>query len=784
MCDADLSTTALRFLNEVFNKKIVVYENKYVEDINIITGFHSRYNSFVREVVKVMKRGELVYVCSDSLSELNSLYADIALSLHAPNDMKRDMKEEEKEKIMDECRKKMDEVSLIYTSKGGNKEDFANIDKKWRNMNVFCSPTVQYGLSYDELNTHHTFSYCYRNTATAFDNVQQAYRIRHPISFHVYIHKGKPKKETQNDSDEEQNDKEIKEIEKAINKMKNKDSFYVNTNYYFQKFSEDYIKYNLKDEHPIYKKLYDLYLKLKYNSPTDDEELLKIFINYRIFNRIDNLKYKDRELVYKTLLRQKGHKNIVNLDSIIDVNCDIQNIESKIGENSKLLNSIPHNFDESRLKEILEIIIKYNENNEQCKTKIDEKINELKDNLMHVDNEEMRTNIEHTILELQTKKMPDIRLDDLKCDHMIGIIDMHEEQFYKVRYRLCTLLHRFESLYPIDFLLYCCRIHELNNNISINDAIIMYIKQTKQEEYELNNNCNIKDFYYFVLNFDMCKLLNDSMWEFIIGMQYMISLKNDFNKNVNMEGTINIKEALIYANNDGTQTDQIKSKENRTYLFLQLHKMIFENGLNFLNYDIIRDVLRNQQYPNITYSDDDVNVMLHISDVFNLHTKTKNNTHEKNIKIYNEILKSGCENIHKYHSECIGISTQDNVSYISAFDEQRGVDISERKKYDTNTNNQYQNYLNILLNNNDGISIFYEVYKLMNDILIKLFKPIVDKVRYRKKIDNKEIDREYNIINEDELNKYVTLLEIKKINEEINKKNMEINLKLLEEIKK
>jgi hypothetical protein len=83
--------------------------------------------------------------------------------------------------------KEMDNICLKYTSETGNTEDFQNINNLWNNKNIFCSPTIQYGLSYDIPETHHIFSYCHRNTSTAFDNMQQANRIRHPLSYHIFI---------------------------------------------------------------------------------------------------------------------------------------------------------------------------------------------------------------------------------------------------------------------------------------------------------------------------------------------------------------------------------------------------------------------------------------------------------------------------------------------------------------------------------------------------------------------------------------------------------------------
>ena len=135
--------------------------------------------------------------------------------------------DENRKELVNDCRIKLDCISKVYTSESGNNEEFQNVNNIWYNKNIFCSPTVQYGLSYDIPESHHIFSFCYRNTASAFDNMQQANRIRHPKSYHIFVHS---KKNTEVDdiddsSDEDDCSNEMEKLEKDIMNIKAKNNF-------------------------------------------------------------------------------------------------------------------------------------------------------------------------------------------------------------------------------------------------------------------------------------------------------------------------------------------------------------------------------------------------------------------------------------------------------------------------------------------------------------------------------------------------------------------------------
>lgn len=78
----------------------------------------------------------------------------------------------------------------------GDNTDFKNdneniITANWNKVKIiFCTPSILYGVSYDEVMTHKVYGYYFKNSAIdSFSINQQLNRMRDPISFDLYIDK-------------------------------------------------------------------------------------------------------------------------------------------------------------------------------------------------------------------------------------------------------------------------------------------------------------------------------------------------------------------------------------------------------------------------------------------------------------------------------------------------------------------------------------------------------------------------------------------------------------------
>jgi hypothetical protein len=76
---------------------------------------------------------------------------------------------------------------LIYSSTIGDEKDFLNINDRWKSKNIFFTPKITIGISFDNKEPREVFLIARGNSINAFGYVQQISRCRNISKLHYYV---------------------------------------------------------------------------------------------------------------------------------------------------------------------------------------------------------------------------------------------------------------------------------------------------------------------------------------------------------------------------------------------------------------------------------------------------------------------------------------------------------------------------------------------------------------------------------------------------------------------
>lgn len=180
--DADLSTSTVQFIYENLNdEEMILINNKSNREIKTVVNFYEKENIMIKKMIKDIKNKELFFCCSDRCGKL---YENV-ISLFITNDELKQLKEnDEKEKEKKEFIKLEGDNYIIYSGF----KSYEKIDTNtWKNKFVFTTPTIIYGIDFNEDKTHKVYSFNYGNTISALGINQQINRIRKPKEINIYV---------------------------------------------------------------------------------------------------------------------------------------------------------------------------------------------------------------------------------------------------------------------------------------------------------------------------------------------------------------------------------------------------------------------------------------------------------------------------------------------------------------------------------------------------------------------------------------------------------------------
>jgi hypothetical protein len=267
-------------------------------------------------------------------------------------------------------------------------------------------------------------------------------------------------------------------------------NFNIDSNRIYTNYMNDYKKYHLCNDDPLYSKLYQIgaLLEIENMNKKIDNKSLNEYLNYLILNILDKAKYNNRYDTYKELLLlSKGFFNFVynKIQSGIDIkksnNEQIKQFNLDIITELQKLN-ITSNFDIERIKELYEFIKNYNILVKEYNKNID------------IDNE-LKKEITNIIDE-----------DNLKLiKELVGNV-VYDNIITKTK----TIYYNINKLFSVDYIEF---FH--NNFDNINDIDVLNTKFINDRYKSESKENNINQIFYFIINNNCIDFLKKSKIEFL-----------------------------------------------------------------------------------------------------------------------------------------------------------------------------------------------------------------------------------------------------------------------------
>jgi hypothetical protein len=166
--DADINDVVIAFFNKLKIKYHLV-ENTYKNIKNVRAVEYLDKQIIIEKMEKLIFDGKNIICCFDSKDEM-----DITVQR-----LKKFCEDNKLEKQLDNF--------LIYSSSDGDEKDFLQINDRWKNKNIFFTPKITIGVSFDNKIPRDVFLIARGNSINAFGYVQQISRCRNINKLHYYV---------------------------------------------------------------------------------------------------------------------------------------------------------------------------------------------------------------------------------------------------------------------------------------------------------------------------------------------------------------------------------------------------------------------------------------------------------------------------------------------------------------------------------------------------------------------------------------------------------------------
>ena len=166
--DADVNDMVLTFFDKL-NIRYHLIENTYKNIKNVIAIEYEDKQIIINKMQDLLLDGKKVICCFDSKAEMD-LTVQRLKSFCEANGLK-----------------KQSDNFLIYSSTEGDETDFLHINDKWKTKNIFFTPKITIGVSFDNKIKRDVFLIARGNSINAFGYVQQISRCRNINALHYYV---------------------------------------------------------------------------------------------------------------------------------------------------------------------------------------------------------------------------------------------------------------------------------------------------------------------------------------------------------------------------------------------------------------------------------------------------------------------------------------------------------------------------------------------------------------------------------------------------------------------
>ena len=502
-CDDNMNNGTINFIRELTKRKIYLYINTHKNSLNTPVKIYTNMNKIIGKIKEDIKNGYKIFCCSNR----NQKFFETVVR-----------------PIIDELKLQKDEY-IIYSGNYGHKikknnniiscSDYNDdeLDEIQYGINtvdwnkpkikiIFATPSILYGLSFDEDRTHKIYGIYYnKSPLNALDCNQQINRIRKPISIDLYIEKAiyYPYKD-------------LETAEKYINDNLPEDII----------INKKYLKIQTAIDNLF---IYDEYLRSHLN---DIYYYLPYLLKMKGYNNIiaevesDDKQLKYTNLEYNNIIINEYNKNILDEKKTDDITIKL----NSFGFNSQIVKN----------------------NNELLETE-----NNIKEKVLNI----FTNNKYFRCLELYKMKLDETYLDNLDLNNDTKLNKIYSDE-YKIK--LLDDLHKILKIEWFDIELF----NKLQSNdnllkpFKVNDDLHKSICHKKRFNIRGKKPVNYLDWIIFLLKrytmFSLDFIINKKQNLYYNNKQYCVPILNtELTKKLNL--ILNYKEILW----------QIKEKSKTEY---------------------------------------------------------------------------------------------------------------------------------------------------------------------------------------------------------------------------
>ena len=168
--DADMSDLCVFFMKKI-GLNPYIYMNKYIQNKTKTTEYLSE-DVIIRDIKKRLKQKtdlDTIVICFDSLREEKLIHKEL-YNYCKDNELKHLLKR-----------------IVRYSSENGRSEDFKNLKKKWIGKIVFYTPSIIYGLDFNNINNTYVYLIAQCNSINALEFNQQVCRTRNIAELKYFV---------------------------------------------------------------------------------------------------------------------------------------------------------------------------------------------------------------------------------------------------------------------------------------------------------------------------------------------------------------------------------------------------------------------------------------------------------------------------------------------------------------------------------------------------------------------------------------------------------------------
>jgi hypothetical protein len=166
--DADVNDMVIKFFDKIGIKYHMI-ENTYKNIIDVNATEYDDKEIIIKQMEEMLSDNKKIICCFDSKDEMEIIVQRL------------------KKYCSDNKLKNQINNFVVYSSEEGDEDDFLHINEKWKSKNIFFTPKITIGVSFDNKEPRDVFMIAMGNSINSIGFIQQISRCRNISQLHYYV---------------------------------------------------------------------------------------------------------------------------------------------------------------------------------------------------------------------------------------------------------------------------------------------------------------------------------------------------------------------------------------------------------------------------------------------------------------------------------------------------------------------------------------------------------------------------------------------------------------------